>query len=67
MTTLTVNGFPRPLGDAKTLLDLLNALGVKAPLVAVERNGEIIPAADLPGTLVSPGDRIEIIQFVGGG
>lgn len=67
MTTLTVNGAPRPLGDAKTLLDLLNALGVKAPRVAVERNGEIIPAAEIPATPVAPGDRIEIIQFVGGG
>ena len=65
--TLTVNGDARPLGSARTLAQLLEALGVSAKKMAVERNGEIVPAAAFASTPVAPGDRIEIIQFVGGG
>lgn len=65
--TITVNGKKRPLGDAKTLAELLATLGVNASRKAVERNGQIIPASDLPNTPVADNDQIEIIQFVGGG
>lgn len=65
--TLTVNGADKPLGDARNLAQLLDALGVKAKKMAVERNGEIVPPAAFAATPVAPGDRIEIIQFVGGG
>ena len=65
--TVTVNGKPRPLGKAHSLADLLKALGVNAIHMAVERNDVIIPAYAFETTLVAPGDRIEIIQFVGGG
>ena len=65
--TVLINGIPRPLGDARTLAQLFCALGVNAAQKAVERNGEIIPTAALEQTPVVAGDRIEIIQFVGGG
>lgn len=65
--TVTVNGKTRPLGDAKTLAQLLEALGVNASKKAVELNGQIIPAAAFAATPVAASDQIEIIQFVGGG
>ena len=65
--TVLVNGIPRTLGDARTLAQLFAALGVDAAQKAVERNGEIISHAALEQMPVIPGDRIEIIQFVGGG
>ncbi len=65
--TLTVNGQTRPLGDASTLAQLLDALGVNVRRMAVERNGEIVPPAAFATTPVAAGDQIEIIQFVGGG
>jgi sulfur carrier protein len=65
--TITVNGQPRPLGDAKTLAQLLDALGVKAAKKAVELNGQIIPASAYASTLLAANDQVEIIQFVGGG
>jgi len=64
---ITVNGKTRPLGDARTLAELLAALGVNAFRKAVEHNGQIIPSSDLPTTPVADNDQIEIIQFVGGG
>jgi thiamine biosynthesis protein ThiS len=35
--------------------------------VAVEHNGEIIPRAVWAGTILQPGDRLEVVHFVGGG
>ena len=66
-STLTVNGASKPLGSARTLAQLLETLGVTVKKMAVERNGEIIRPAAYGDTPVAPGDRIEIIQFVGGG
>lgn len=65
--TVTVNGKTRPLGDARNLSQLLDALGVNASKKAVELNGSIIPASAFATTPVAPDDQIEIIQFVGGG
>lgn len=65
--TVIVNGTPRILGENQTLAQLLDALGVTAQKMAVERNGEIIRPAAYPSTPVAANDRIEIIQFVGGG
>ena len=65
--TVTVNGKPRPLGEAKTLAQLLEALGVQTSKKAVELNGQIVPDSAFAATPVSANDQIEIIQFVGGG
>jgi thiamine biosynthesis protein ThiS len=35
--------------------------------VAVERNREIVPKSAYGETRLAEGDRIEIVQFVGGG
>jgi thiamine biosynthesis protein ThiS len=35
--------------------------------VAIERNLEILPRPKWQETRVEPGDRYEIVQFVGGG
>jgi thiamine biosynthesis protein ThiS len=67
MGTVTINGIQRPLGEAKTIAELFEALGVPSQKKAVEKNGEIIPLASWSSTPLQPGDTIEIIQFVGGG
>ena len=35
--------------------------------IAVERNGEIVPKARYEETILTDGDKIEIVSFVGGG
>ncbi len=35
--------------------------------VAVERNREILPKADYPGTPLADGDVFEVVELVGGG
>ena len=65
--TLTVNGDPRPLPAAGTLAALIAELQLGGKRVAVERNGEIVPRSRYADTLLAAGDRIEIVQAIGGG
>ncbi len=66
--TITLNGQPHDLPPAThTLLALVTDLGLKPDQVALEQNGVIIRRAHWPETPLHPGDRLEIVQFVGGG
>ena len=66
MIRLTVNGAERET-PARDLTALLEELGLHHTRVAVERNGEIVTKDAYGATLLAPGDRLEIVQFVGGG
>jgi len=64
---LTVNGAAHEVADGSMVLDLLLALGVDPPRVAVEVNLEIVPRARHALHLLRDGDRVEVVSFVGGG
>lgn len=64
---ITVNGKPRDLGTAADLAALLRQLGLDPTRVAVERNLTIVPQTQFGATALAEGDRLEIVQFVGGG
>jgi len=64
---IIVNGTPRAARPGATVASLLEELAVQPERVAVERNLDIIPRERFGDTALAPGDRIEIIQFVGGG
>ncbi len=63
---LEVNGEER-IVDAADVAALVTRLGLDVRKVAVERNLEIVPRSLYAATPLSDGDRIEIVQFVGGG
>jgi thiamine biosynthesis protein ThiS len=63
---LQVNGDTRDI-TARTLLALVEELGLDPRKVAVERNLEIVPRSLHAKTVLEDGDRIELVQFVGGG
>ncbi len=65
--TLTINGESRSFKKLSTLADLIDALGMKGDRVAVELNRNIVPRTDWPSTLLTDGDKLEIVHFVGGG
>ncbi len=65
--TVTINGEVRDVPDGLTVAVLLRHLGLVADRVAVERNLEILPRSRWDDTAVEPGDRFEIVHFVGGG
>jgi thiamine biosynthesis protein ThiS len=64
---ISVNGESRFAKSGATVADLLGELGLNGGRVAIERNLEILPRPQWAQTLVEPGDRYEIVQFVGGG
>ena len=64
---VTINGELREIPGALTVAGLLHHLGLGADRVAVERNLEILPRTRWEETTVQPGDRFELVQFVGGG
>ncbi|MDD4103075.1 MAG: sulfur carrier protein ThiS [Kiritimatiellae bacterium] len=65
---IIVNGSERAIGTTTTLQHLLESLGTTTvKKFAVELNGEIMQASAYASTRLKEGDRIEIIQFVGGG
>jgi sulfur carrier protein len=61
-----VNGELREVA-ATTILALIQELGLDVRKVAVERNLEIVPRSLHATTGLAEGDRIELVQFVGGG
>jgi thiamine biosynthesis protein ThiS len=64
---ITVNGEPMRLPAGASVADLLVRLRVATPRVAVERNREILPKAEYPGTPLADGDVFEVVELVGGG
>lgn len=64
---IVVNGEPRRVPEGLSLDGLLVWLEIDPSRVAVERNMAIARKTDWPGTRVEPGDRLEIVWFVGGG
>jgi thiamine biosynthesis protein ThiS len=64
---ITLNGEPHEIDQPQSIADLLVALGIDERRVAVEHNLEILKRSAFPDTLVHDGDRIEIVNFVGGG
>lgn len=64
---LTVNGEQGDYADELTVAALLDQRGHNPAVVVVERNGEIVPAADFAATRLEAGDVLELVQFVGGG
>ncbi|MDP3369950.1 MAG: sulfur carrier protein ThiS [Brevundimonas sp.] len=66
MLRIQVNGEDRSVA-AGTILALVEELGLDVRKVAVERNLEIVPRSVHATTTLAEGDRVELVQFVGGG
>jgi sulfur carrier protein len=64
---VTLNGSPREVPAGTTLAALLEAAGIDARRIAVERNLEVVPKARLATTPLAEGDRVEVVTMVGGG
>jgi sulfur carrier protein len=68
--TLVLNGQSRTfdvLRQSANVEQLVAELGLKGDRVAVERNGDIVPRSSWTETVLSDGDRLEVVHFVGGG
>jgi len=64
---LTVNGQMQLCNDDTTLLEYLQGNGVDVKAVVVELNRTVVKADDFGTTVLTDGNVLEILQFVGGG
>jgi len=69
MTTISVelNGATRTVAAGTTLAALIAELGLEPTRVAVERNHDVVLRKDYDRTILTAGDHLEVVGFVGGG
>jgi len=64
---IQLNGDPYEINDGTNLNELLNKLKIRKNKVAIEVNGEIIEKNKYLNLILNKGDKVEIVQFIGGG
>jgi len=64
---IVVNGKSVTVPSRSTVHDFLASKRMTDAMAIVERNGEIVPRGDYPGTTLLPGDNLEVVHAVGGG
>jgi sulfur carrier protein len=67
LITIQVNGEKKEIPEGLTLIALLGLLKLQSDRVAVEHNLAIVPRNRWGETAIRGGDRLEVVQFVGGG
>ncbi|MBK8871510.1 MAG: sulfur carrier protein ThiS [Elusimicrobia bacterium] len=65
--TITVNGETKTLESGLTLAQLVTQMGLTTGRLASEVNGDVVRRADYATRVLADGDRIEIVQMIGGG
>jgi thiamine biosynthesis protein ThiS len=65
--TIMLNGEPYELERPMSVVELLTALEIDPRRVAVEHNLSIIKRHTFSEITVGDGDRVEVVNFVGGG
>jgi thiamine biosynthesis protein ThiS len=64
---ITLNGEAFELTGPLTVSELLRHLDIDARRVAVEHNVIVLKRTAFDVTMISEGDQVEIVNFVGGG
>ena len=64
---VVINGENREFTSPLSVTALLAGLGLDARKIALEHNLEIVPRSAYDQTMVTDGDRLEIVHFIGGG
>ncbi len=62
-----VNGAAREVPDNYTAADLVEALGLTGKRIAMEVNLDIVPRSSYATHCFQPGDKVEVVQAIGGG
>jgi thiamine biosynthesis protein ThiS len=64
---IMLNGDPVDVAGPLTVIELLSRFAIDPRRVAVEHNLNVVKRAAFADTIVRDGDRVEIVNFVGGG
>ena len=64
---ITVNGKQMTVNLKYSLKNLIDKLKLPIKKVAIELNREIVNKKRISRIILNPGDKIEIVNFIGGG
>jgi sulfur carrier protein len=64
---LTINGRTRPATIDTTLTELVTSVSDRTTGIAVAVNNEVVPRGSWASTVLSDGDRIDVVTAVQGG
>jgi sulfur carrier protein len=67
VNSIIVNGEPTQLPQQCSVAELLDLLEIRDRRVAVALNRDVVPRSAFACTTIATGDRIEILEAVGGG
>ncbi|TET31833.1 MAG: sulfur carrier protein ThiS [Planctomycetota bacterium] len=65
--TVKVNGETRKIPAETTVSGLIESMNIRTSMFAVERNKKVVRRAEHASTVLSDGDVLNIVTFVGGG
>lgn len=65
--SIVVNDSAMQVEPSTTIDGLLQTLALRSGVVAVERNGQVVPSLDHSSTRLAEGDRLEVVSLTGGG
>ncbi len=64
---LFVNGEKMEFENGKNIAEILAILSVEAKIFAITLNAKLVKKDDYERTIPQDGDKIEMLQFMGGG
>ena len=67
MAKIQLNGKKIKISSKLTVFDVLKKYKINEKKVAIELNGKILPKNNLKKKMIKNFDKIEIVQFIGGG
>ena len=67
MAKIQLNGKKIKISSNLTVFDVLKKYKINEKKVAIELNGKILPKNNLKKKMIKNLDKIEIVQFIGGG
>jgi sulfur carrier protein len=65
--SIQLNGESHSIDGDPRLLALFEKLSLRRGRIAIELNQSVIPKAEWASISLRPGDKVEIVDFVGGG
>jgi sulfur carrier protein len=65
--SIQLNGVPYSIDGDTRLLALVEKLNIRRGRIAIELNQSVVPKAEWARVSLKPGDKVEIVNFVGGG
>ncbi|RAX54383.1 thiamine biosynthesis protein ThiS [Helicobacter sp. 16-1353] len=65
--TLFINGTSMNFDTQKNIQEILEALDIESKIIAIALNSNLVKREDYKSTFPNNGDRIEFLQFMGGG